>query len=52
VRLGATWPPAESRDWDQCPDSLATKVSIDPAICDFCADHPMLYSKGRTLVAD
>jgi len=35
---------------DQRPNNSEAKVTKDLLICSFSADHPVLYSKGRTLV--
>jgi len=35
---------------DQRPNNSKAKVTKDLLICSFSADHPILYSKGRTLV--
>jgi hypothetical protein len=40
----------EMQKSDQRPNNSKAKVTKDLLICSFSADHPVLYSKGRTLV--
>jgi len=40
----------EMQKSDQRPNNSKAKVTGDLLICSFSADHPVLYSKGRTLV--
>ena len=37
---------------DQRPNNSKAKVTKDLMICNFSADHPILYSTGRTLVTN
>jgi len=37
---------------DQRPNNQKATVTKNLLICSFSADHPILYSKGSTLVAN